>query len=25
VGDFWRGVFAAVDENVQEITFPAQG
>lgn len=24
VGDFWRGVFAAVDENVQEITFPGQ-
>lgn len=24
VGDFWRGVFAAVDENVQEITLPAQ-
>lgn len=24
VGDFWRGVFAAVDENVQKITFPAQ-
>ncbi|MBO8169341.1 MAG: aspartate ammonia-lyase [Thermoanaerobacteraceae bacterium] len=24
VGDFWRGVFAAIDENVQEITFPAQ-
>jgi hypothetical protein len=23
VGDFWRGVFAAIDENVQEITFPA--
>lgn len=24
IGDFWRGVFAAVDENVQEITLPAQ-
>lgn len=24
VGDFWRGVFAALDENVQEITFPAK-
>lgn len=24
VGDFWRGVFAAVDENVQQITFPGQ-
>lgn len=24
VGDFWRGVFAAVEENVQEITLPAQ-
>ncbi|QAS52383.1 hypothetical protein [Halobacillus litoralis] len=24
VGDFWRGVFAAVDENVQEITLPGQ-
>jgi hypothetical protein len=23
VGDFWRGVFCAVDENIQEITFPA--
>lgn len=22
VGDFWRGVFAAVEENVQEITLP---
>lgn len=22
VGDFWRGVFCAVDENVQEITLP---
>jgi hypothetical protein len=25
IGDFWRGVFAAVEENVQEITFPSQG
>lgn len=25
VGDFWRGVFAAIDENVQEITFPTFG
>ncbi|WP_060210319.1 hypothetical protein [Sporosarcina koreensis] len=24
VGDFWRGVFAAVEENVQEITLPGQ-
>ena len=24
VGDFWRGVFAAVDENVQEITLPGR-
>lgn len=24
VGDFWRGVFAAIDENVQEITFPGK-
>lgn len=24
VGDFWRGVFAAIDENVQEITLPGQ-
>lgn len=24
VGDFWRGVFAAVDENVQEITLPGK-
>lgn len=23
IGDFWRGVFAAVEENVQEITLPA--
>jgi hypothetical protein len=23
VGDFWRGTFTALDENVQEITFPA--
>ncbi|MGY0692624.1 hypothetical protein ACW2QC_07495 [Virgibacillus sp. FSP13] len=22
IGDFWRGVFAAVEENVQEITLP---
>lgn len=22
IGDFWRGVFAALDENVQEITLP---
>lgn len=22
IGDFWRGVFAAIDENVQEITLP---
>lgn len=25
VGDFWRGVFAAIEENVQEITLPAKG
>ncbi|WP_136604662.1 hypothetical protein [Paenibacillus dokdonensis] len=24
VGDVWRGVFAAVEENVQEITFPGK-
>lgn len=24
VGDVWRGVFAAIDENVQEITFPGK-
>ncbi|MHC8516994.1 phage major capsid protein [Sporosarcina sp. ITBMC105] len=24
IGDFWRGVFAALDENVQEITLPGQ-
>lgn len=24
VGDFWRGVFAAVEENVQEITLPGK-
>lgn len=24
IGDFWRGVFAAVEENVQEITLPGQ-
>ena len=24
VGDFWRGVFAALDENVQEITLPGK-
>ncbi|MGE7672974.1 hypothetical protein ACQKMV_05220 [Lysinibacillus sp. NPDC094403] len=24
VGDFWRGVFAAVEENVQEITLPGR-
>ncbi|WP_096201900.1 hypothetical protein [Bacillus sp. FJAT-45350] len=24
VGDFWRGVFAAVDENIQEITLPGE-
>ncbi|AJA42408.1 hypothetical protein AJ85_05680 [Alkalihalobacillus alcalophilus ATCC 27647 = CGMCC 1.3604] len=24
VGDFWRAVFAAVEENVQEVTLPAQ-
>lgn len=24
VGDVWRGVFAAVEENVQEITFPGR-
>ncbi|MYL45049.1 aspartate ammonia-lyase [Virgibacillus halodenitrificans] len=24
IGDFWRGVFAAVDENVQEITLPGK-
>lgn len=24
VGDFWRGVFCAVEENVQEITLPGQ-
>ncbi|BFH66247.1 hypothetical protein J27TS7_10930 [Paenibacillus dendritiformis] len=24
VGDVWRGVFAAIDENVQEISFPGK-
>lgn len=24
IGDFWRGVFAAVEENVQEITLPGK-
>lgn len=24
VGDFWRGTFIAIDENVQEITLPGQ-